>query len=349
MKWTIEQRIFLIEHVFRAGDKYTQLVKQLFMEKFPDTNVPHRDTVRDLIDKFRRTGSVADEERSGRPSRLSEEKIAEISNKMAQSPTKSIRRLSQETDLSKTTVHKALRCELRLFPYKITAMHQLQNTDYEKRSAYCTIMQDFISTKGEEVLDITFFTDEAWFYLSGAVNSQNSRIWSAANPYEFHESPLHDQKIGVWLAISRSRIVGPIFFEETINSERYCTAILQPFVNQLSEFERQNGYFQQDGATAHTSNQSMRFLSDVFDDRIISKGIWPPRSPDLSPPDFYVWGAAKANVYKDRPQSIQDLRMAITNYVSSIPQATLLVVSQNMQRRIGLCLTQKGHHFQHML
>lgn len=46
------------------------------------TAVPHRDTVRALISKFRRNGSVADDERSGRPSLLSEEKLNEISHVM---------------------------------------------------------------------------------------------------------------------------------------------------------------------------------------------------------------------------------------------------------------------------
>jgi hypothetical protein len=33
--------------------------------------------------------------------------------------------------------------------------------------------------------------DEAWFHLSGYINSQNSRIWSAENPHALHENPLH--------------------------------------------------------------------------------------------------------------------------------------------------------------
>ena len=40
-----------------------------------------------------------------------------------------------------------------------------------------------------DVLDVTFFTDEAWFHLSGYVNSQNSRLWSYDNPHSLHENP----------------------------------------------------------------------------------------------------------------------------------------------------------------
>jgi hypothetical protein len=63
-----------------------------------------------------------------------------------------------------------------------------------------------------------------------------------------------------------------------------------PFIAQLKEDEIDKAYFQQDGATAHTAHMSMTHLDDVFADRIISKTIWPPRSPDLSLPDFFSLG-----------------------------------------------------------
>ena len=47
------------------------------------------------------------------------------------------------------------------------------------------------------------------------------------------------------------------------------------------------GWFQQDGATAHTARVSMAAVGEVFGDRVISCGLWPPRSPDLTPPDFF--------------------------------------------------------------
>ena len=50
---------------------------------------------------------------------------------------------------------------------------------------------------------------------------------------------------------------------------------------------------QQDGATSHTSNRSITILRNLFPDRLISlRGDigWPPRSPDLSPCDFFPLG-----------------------------------------------------------
>jgi hypothetical protein len=75
--------------------------------------------------------------------------------------------------------------------------------------------------------------------------------WSSINQRQTFEVPLHDQKIGVWCARTASRIVGPLFFENTINSERYVSVILRPFFGSITAEEKAHGYFMQDGATAH--------------------------------------------------------------------------------------------------
>ena len=50
------------------------------------------------------------------------------------------------------------------------------------------------------------------------------------------------------------RIVDPIFFNNTVNSQLYVTELLQLIVAQLTEEEREYNYiFQQDDATAHIS------------------------------------------------------------------------------------------------
>jgi hypothetical protein len=199
-----------------------------------------------------------------------------------------------------------------------------------------------LPANGEDILDITFFTDEAWLHLSGYVNSQNSCVWSATNPHEIKDAPLHDQKVGVRGAISRNRIIGPLFFDDTVNSERYCEMILYPFIGHLNEDEIARGCFQQDGATAHTARVSMTLLRDVFGDKIISKDISSSRSPHLTPPDYYLWGEMKGAVYKDNPHTHLELWEAITNVIRSIPPIELLSVFANKIRRVDASLQARG-------
>ena len=55
----------MVEYVFRANGGYAEVNKE-FLEIFPETDLPHRNTVRNL-NKFREHGSVKDAPRHGRP------------------------------------------------------------------------------------------------------------------------------------------------------------------------------------------------------------------------------------------------------------------------------------------
>ena len=83
---------------------------------------------------------------------------------------------------------------------------------------------------------------------------------------------------------------------------------LNTFVNQLDDEELSIGYFQQDGATSYTSHASMAEIQSFFGDRVISKGLRLPRSPDLTPPRYFLWGYLKATVYRNKPRNIDALK-----------------------------------------
>lgn len=53
------------------------------------------------------------------------------------------------------------------------------------------------------------------------------------------------------------------------------------------------GWFQQVSAPAHTAEDSLPIISEVFVNRVISAGLFSPRSPDLTVCDFYLWGKVK--------------------------------------------------------
>jgi hypothetical protein len=113
-----------------------------------------------------------------------------------------------------------------------------------------------------------------------------------------------------------------------VNSKRYCST-LHDFIGLLEEDEITYSWFQQDGATAHTANNSMKLLNEIFGEHVISRNLWPPRSPDLTPPGFYLWGAAKSAVYRDRPRTLNELKAAITAYIRNTSQADLQKVFAN--------------------
>jgi len=103
------------------------------------------------------------------------------------------------------------------------------------------------------------------------------------------------------------------------------------------------------GAACHTSNASMREIEGFFKERIISKNLWPPRSPDLTPADFFIWGLLKGKVYKNTPRTIEKLKGSVRQEIQAINVDTLENVFQNLEKRILMSWDVKGDQFQHRL
>jgi hypothetical protein len=47
-------------------------------------------------------------------------------------------------------------------------------------------------------------------------------------------------------------VISPTFFDDTINSDRYCEVTFYPFIGHLSEARSASSYRQQDGGILHT-------------------------------------------------------------------------------------------------
>ncbi|KFM69257.1 hypothetical protein X975_21420, partial [Stegodyphus mimosarum] len=68
------------------------------------------------------------------------------------------------------------------------------------------------------------------------------------------------------------------------------TIFLWPWLDQMTI---KNFWFQEDGATSHTSGDTIALLCEKFADRLISlRGdeTYSPRSCNLTPSDFFLWG-----------------------------------------------------------
>jgi hypothetical protein len=197
------------------------------------------------------------------------------------------------------------------------------------------------------------FSDEAHFWLNGYVNKQNCRIWSEDNPQAFVETPLHPQKITVWCALWAGGVIGPYVFKNddgqnvTVNGERYRDMIRSFFVPQLAGINLADMWFQQDGATCHTAHATIDLLKETFDERLISRNgpiNWPPRSCDLTPLDYFLWGYVKSLVYADKPETIEHLEINIRRVIGEIRPQMLRKVCENWSSRLRLVRASRGGH-----
>ncbi|GBN17446.1 hypothetical protein AVEN_120120-1 [Araneus ventricosus] len=80
-------------------------------------------------------------------------------------------------------------------------------------------------------------------------------------------------------------------------------------------FQLQNVWFQHDGAPEHKTSSMKQYLVEEFGEQIIGHcGFeeWLPRSPDVTPMDFLLWGYLKQQVYATLLPTLQDLQHRIT-------------------------------------
>ena len=111
--------------------------------------------------------------------------------------------------------------------------------------------------------------------------------------------------------------------------------------------------FQQDGAPPHYSNQVRNYLRSVLpENRIIARGLgqpWPPRSPDLTPMDYWFWGMLKARIYHSfKPQNLDDLQQRIQDEIDNISVDELSSAVGNIRHRIDLVREVNGGTFAHL-
>ena len=71
---------------------------------------------------------------------------------------------------------------------------------------------------------------------------------------------------------------------------------------------------------------------------------WPPRSRDLTPLDFFLWGYLKDKVYINKPQTIEDLKEEIRRNIAEICPQLCQRVMENFIEKINMyCHGQGGH------
>ena len=124
---------------------------------------------------------------------------------------KSIRTAARQLELPRSTVHKVLHKNLRLYAYKVQMLQALQPNDMPRRKEFAVNMLQRIS-EGKAFLKRVCFSNEATFHVSGKLNKYNVRIWGSENPHASRELQRDSPKVNVWCGIMCNQIIGPFFF-----------------------------------------------------------------------------------------------------------------------------------------
>ena len=367
MTLSLDERVKLIEHYFACNccPKATLDAYRRAAETKKTTGPCSKRSLERLVKKFRATGNVLDQTHSGRPkldesiSTRVEQAFKEISRSTRYGES-SIRQVSKSAGVPRSSVLRIASNILQLHPYKLRRLHELMPDDFTSRLAFANRCCTEIETDPDWLRRI-LWNDEANFPLYGEVNAHNCCIWPNDPPHKFVQRRMLDEHITVWCGFTSQFIIGPYFFQEpsrrgfksvTVTAERYETMLRDYVIPALADRGVLSSViFQQDGAPPHISIQVKRLLKDTFINRVISRDFdfpWPPRSPDLTPCDYWLWGYLKSRVYLRNPANIAELKESIITEVSDIKPDQLCSAVSAFGTRIEAVLGANGGHFEHL-
>uniref|UniRef100_A0A3P9JKL4 Tc1-like transposase DDE domain-containing protein n=1 Tax=Oryzias latipes TaxID=8090 RepID=A0A3P9JKL4_ORYLA len=174
------------------------------------------------------------------------------------------------------------------------------------------------------------FTDESLFTLFRADGRQ--RVWRRVgerfSDVNVVDRVAHGGGVMVWAGICFGRRTQVHFIDGILNAQRYRDEILGPIV--VPYIQQYHLMFQHDNARPHVARICTQFLEAEN----IPVLAWPAYSPDMSPIE-HVWDALDRRIRQrvPVPANIQQLRTAIEEEWTNIPQATIDNLINFMQRR----------------
>uniref|UniRef100_A0ABD2XHU5 Tc1-like transposase DDE domain-containing protein n=1 Tax=Trichogramma kaykai TaxID=54128 RepID=A0ABD2XHU5_9HYME len=255
------------------------------------------------------------------------------------------------TGANRETVRLILRPVMR--PYHYIPQPTVRDTDPSVRLRFAR----WVAQMEEENPGWTrtiLFSDESNFTQGGTMNRQNYRYWSENNPRWTRE--VENQRrwtLNVWGGIVGDRLVGPHYFEGPLNGAMYIQFLQNdlPRLLQGNPVPSAQMWFHQDCARPHSSRDVTNYLDAEFPGRGIGNMApgnrkWPPRSPDMTPLDFYHWGRLKDRCYAEPPTTKEDMRQRIIREWRLITPRELQRVRRQFLKIIHCVIEHEGGHVQ---
>lgn len=325
----------------------------LYAERFPD-RIRSRTSFYRTVKQFTTTGSVEQKKRTRRARVTGEDNVVAVLAAVAHNPHASTREIARDSGLSLGSVWNILQRH-NYHPYHVSLHQELHGVDFQNRLTFCQWAREQIQ-QNPNFFRYVLFSDEACFTNHGTVNRHNTHYWSVENPHWLrqveHQRPW---SVNVWCGILGNKLIGPHIIEGNLNGEMYRNILeneMPTLLEDVSLEVRQNMWFQHDGCPAHYSVIAREVLDRNFNGRWIGRGgpvNWPARSPDLTSPDFFLWGSLKAKVYNQVPTTREDMIERIRNACAEIQEDTLLRCLHSFEIRINKCIEVEGRHFEHLI
>jgi hypothetical protein len=344
--------------VFGEARCNTRLAERIYRERFPNRRHPCRKTFAAIDRRLRELGTMTVNRLDTGARRLvrTVDFEEDILKRFENEPSTSTRAIGHAMGVAHNTVWKVVH-EQQLHPYHLQKVQAMGPADFPLRVNFCQWYLNRL-VDNPHFGSMVLFSDEAQFTKDGLFNSRNSHLWNDENPHAKHIRT-HQQRfsVNIWAAILGDQLIGPFVLPPRLNGNNYLQFLretLPELIEDVMLFVRNQMWYQHDGAPAHFSRAVRDYLDQTYPGRWIGKGgpvAWPPRSPDLTSLDFFLWGHVKSLVYATPVETVEDLTARIFNACEVVQHTPGIFerVRQSMVRRCNACIELGSRHFEHLL
>lgn len=340
----------MLRAYFMCGENTNEALR-MYRRLYPDSRQPSHATMSSLYQRMLDHGSVftpSHAQGRGRPA-LSQNVYDDVLHYFEEDPRRSTNDAAQHFGISQYCAWRIVHSE-GMHPYHYRKTQELTTIDRGPRIAFCNWI---LSNRDANVL----FSDECLFTRIGLFNQHNEHWWSIRNPKLTREHSFqHRFSVNVWAGILNDRLIGPYFIEGRLTGESYLNLLRTMVSSMLDDVPLaylQGLWFQQDGAPPHYHRAVREYLNDQFGSRWIGRGgpvAWPPRSPDLTPMDFFLWSEIKRRVYVSEPDTVEVLKQRILDAFDEVKNLNVLIsLRNNLAKRARVCIDNEGGHFEQLL
>lgn len=348
-----EKKVLIYRMYFNQGLSIRQ-IRDTLTAYFPEEDMLSKSTIHRTLQKFNsgeevhpRVQQRARQDRSLKAAEL-------ILGAMYADSNLGSRKIGESVGYSKSRVLQVLH-ENNFKPYKLQGHQELLPNDNNRRNSFCEDIFER-ANRNENFLKNVCFTDECTFFLQKQPNRQNTRIWAKENPRRVVTTHTqYPKKINVWAGILGHNIIGPFIIEGSLTGHKYLSLLQDQIIPEIRRVANiDEVWLQQDGCPAHFVRPVTNLLDETFPNRWIGRGgpiCWPPRSPDLSPNDFFLWPYIFNKIYKTstKYETREQLENAIRQAARNIDARILANMRRAFYDRCNYCLIQNGGLFEHLI
>lgn len=291
--------------------KFLERTCDVFHQRYPEKPMPNKKLLRRILENLKSNGAFKSNIKKDRPITENENNNVMVLAYFNAYPRNSINDAVRDIGLNWSSIQRILNRN-KFHPYKIKIVQHLKETDFAKRTEFCEWLW-LRQQENNNFLNTIIWSDESKFTKNGMFNRHNSHFWASENPRDIRLGGFQESwAFNAYCAIKNSSVLVVKFYEENLNGlqigiifrspihefiflgERYREILaneIQQGLDNMPINEATRCFYQHDGAPPHNGHLVNNVLAQMFEDRYIANNgpyLWPPRSPDLTPLDFFL-------------------------------------------------------------